>query len=457
MAQITRENVGLLTDKITVTLNKEDYYPAFEKALKTYSKQARIPGFRPGMVPMPVVKKMYGSSVFTDEILRTVEKEINQYLTQEQPDIFGQPLPLDENADTLRNLDMNLPGDYAFGFEIGLRPAFSPASLSSAVINRRKVLVTDEMVDEEVKRLQNRYGNMKEPETVDQDDNVLNVHFAEVDADGNPVEDGIAKDNSLLVKYFAEAVRPQLIGLKKDDSIVVVLNDAFEEKEREWIMGDLGLEHTEGAGDKSFRITITKIGLVETRELNEEFFEQLFPGKAIATEAEFRAAIKADVEAYWLSQGRNQIQDEIYHYLVDHTQMEFPEVFLKKWIMSGGEKQKTAEEAEKEYPSFINSLKWTMISDRLIGENNLQVQPDELRAFATQQMMGYMGITQIDDSTAWLNSYVDRMMQDRKYIDKTYNDLLTNKLFTWAESQVQYKDTEVSREEFEQHTHHHHH
>src|SRR5437867_2787759 len=119
MATVTRENIGFLNDKLNVKISKEDYYPSFEKAIKDYSKKANIPGFRKGMVPAGVIKKMYGSSIFYDEVVKVVEKEMHNYLKTEKPDIFAQPLPM--NAD-LRNLDMNNPQDYEFPFEIGLKP-----------------------------------------------------------------------------------------------------------------------------------------------------------------------------------------------------------------------------------------------------------------------------------------------------------------------------------------------
>src|SRR5260221_361714 len=119
MATISRENIELLNDKLTVNLNKQDYMPSFEKSLKTYAKNANIPGFRKGMIPSGLIKKMYGQSVFTEEVLRTVEKELNEYMTKEKLDIFAQPLPYENDS---RQLDMNKPEDYAFAFEIGLKP-----------------------------------------------------------------------------------------------------------------------------------------------------------------------------------------------------------------------------------------------------------------------------------------------------------------------------------------------
>ena len=148
MATVTRENIGLLNDKITVKVAKEDYLPSFEKALKNYSKQANMPGFRKGMVPAGLIRKMHGQSVFVDEVLRTVEKNLSDFMVNEKLEIFAQPLPLPENDS--RQLDFNSPNEYAFAFEVGLKPDFKVADLSAASLPFHKITVTDEMVDEEV-------------------------------------------------------------------------------------------------------------------------------------------------------------------------------------------------------------------------------------------------------------------------------------------------------------------
>lgn len=458
MATVQRINVAPLLDHVVVTLQKEDYYPSFEKALKTFSKQANIPGFRKGMVPTGVIKKMYGTSIYSDEVLKTVEREVNAYMEKERPDIFGQPLPTEDNNATVLSLNMNQPGEHSFTFEIGLRPAVVPAALTEATLERPVIQVEESVVDEEIERLRSRYGNMKEPETVEQDDTLLNIAFAEIGADGNLVEGGKThQSENIPVKYFAEAVRPQWMGLKVGDALTFTLAEAFEDKELDWVLDELKLAAE--AAQLRFVMTISKIGWVEKRALDEEFFNQLFPGKAIATEAEFRQAVTEDIQSYWVSQVRGKLQDDIYHYLLDNTSLEFPEDFLKRWMVQGSEKKKTPEEAEKEFPSFRNQLKWSMISDYLIDQNNLHVEMEELREYAKRQMMSYMGVTTLDESNAWLDSYVDRMMQDKKYIDENYHRLLTEKLFTWAESQVQYKDVPMTAEAFQESVkaHHHHH
>ncbi len=163
MANVTKEHIGNLHDKLTVKVSKEDYYPSFEKAIKDYSKKANIPGFRKGMVPPGMVKKMYGASIFYDEIIKVVEKEIQEYLTKEKPEIFAQPLPMESD---MSKLDMSNPADYDFPFEIGLKPEVSVDDLSKAKPSLYKVKVTEEMVDEEIEKLVTKHGDMKDAETV---------------------------------------------------------------------------------------------------------------------------------------------------------------------------------------------------------------------------------------------------------------------------------------------------
>lgn len=454
MATVLRENIGLLHDKLTVKLSKDDYYPSFEKSIKEYSKKANIPGFRKGMVPTGMVKKMYGASVFYDSVIKEVEKEIQKYLTTEKPDFFAQPLPMTTD---LRNLDMNEPADYEFPFEIGLKPEVPTDGLTTASFTFYKVKVTDEMVNEEIERLQQRHGKMLDPETVTSAENVLNVNFIESDAEGNPVHEGVTKDNSVLVKYFKPEFRKQLMDKKKDDSITLQLNNAFEEKEREWIIGDLGLnKEDESSADKYFKMTITKVGLVEERELNEEFFKEALPGKEIKTEEEFRNALREEIQKHWDAQSRVQLHDQIYHGLLD-APIQFPEEFLKRWLQKGGEKEKSEEEVEAEFPSFTNQLKWTLISDKIIKENNLEVTQEELRENMKKEILQYFGQMNMDGDTSWIESYIDRMMKEEKQVDASYRRLITDKLFNWAEGQVNHQEKAVAAEELTamQHNHQH--
>ena len=170
-----------------------------------------------------------------------------------------------------------------------------------------------------------------------------------------------------------------------------------------------------------------------------------------------KAAIKEEIQQYWDAQSKNQLQDQLYHYLIDETKMEFPADFLKRWLQTGGEKPKTAEEAEAEFPSFSNQLKWTLISDKLVQDNKLQVTNEELRESMKVEIMRYFGSMNLGDDTSFLESYIDRMMKDEKQVDASYRRLITDKLFSWVEAQVKPKEKEVTGEELNGMMHNHHH
>ncbi len=369
MATVTRENIGTLNDKITVKIAKEDYLSSFEKSLKNYSKTASLPGFRKGMVPSGLIKKMHGQSVFTDEVLKTVEKELTKYMVDEKLDIFAQPLPLAENDAS--QLDVNNPAEYTFGFEVGLKPEFSIADLTKEKITQYKIEATEEMINQQVERLQKAYGKKKDPEGKEDDD-----------------------DN------------------------------------------------------------------IEKAEVNEELFKMVYPAKELTNEADFRAEIKKEIEAYWQEQSKNQAQHEIYHRLLDHSNITFPENFLKRWLENNGEQQKTPEEVEKEFPGFVNQLKWSLINEKIAKDQSIEVKPEDLKEFAKKQLFGYMGMQAMGEEQPWLEEYLNKMMQDRKFVEDAFHRLQTEKIFDWAESQVQKEEKSISVDDFtkmtQEHQHHHH-
>lgn len=451
MASVVTENLGNLHQKIVITVIPEDYKAGFEKSIKKYAATANIPGFRKGMVPAGLVKKMYGQSVFTEEIIKQAEQKLYNYLQEEKLDIFAQPLPLQTEA---FNPDMNNPKDYNFEFEIGLKPNFSPA-ISNFSGTKYAIAVTDEMIAEDIERMQTRYGKMLDFETIENEDNVLNVQFEEVAEDGTIIENGINKTNSVLVKYFTANYITELKGKKVNDTILLNTADAFEPKETEAILADLGL--AKETANKQFKVTITKIGGVEKAPLNEELFLAAYPNQEIKKEEDFKATVKAEIEKVFESQSSNQLHDQLYHHLLDNTTIEFPEAFLKRWMQIGGEKKKSAEEVEAEFPSFINSLKWTLITDQLCKDNKITVEQEDIKAFAKNQLFSYMNMGALDDSQPWVEEYANRMMKDKKFVEDSFYRIQTDKLFKAVEAQITPKSESISFEEFSKKLHHHHH
>ena len=447
MAQINREQIAPLHEKITVTVSPADYNASYEASLKKYAKSANIPGFRKGMVPVGVVKKMYGASVFTEEVLRSIENGLTEYLQKENLSYLGQPLPEDDNDPSLFNHAE--PKDYSFTFEVGLRPSFSIPDIASANTTLHLVEATEEMVNEEIDRISRRLGKMTEPETVSNADDVLNVSFQPSDAEGNVEEGAEKKDNSLLLNYFSPATQETLKGKKKDEAVVLQLNSAFEEKEREWIAGDLGLDKT-NADDlaKNFKMTINKIAFVEKRPMDEAFFKDALPGKEITTEDAFRNEIRSQIEAYWKTQGQHLLEHELFHVLSEQTPMEFPENFLKKWLLKSSEKEQTIETVEAEFPAFLNQLRWTLVSNEIGTQNNLQVSREEIMDSMRQQLMGYFGSMNLGGNYDWLDSYVDRMMADKQQVENAYQRVFSSKVLEWAGKQANPVEKKVTATEF---------
>jgi len=461
MATVTQENLGLQHEKITIQLSKEDYLPAVDKALKTYSKKASVPGFRAGMVPLPVIRKMYGQSVFSDEVLRVAGAKLEEYLIEQKAEIFARPIPAE--GQPALNFDVNHPLDYTFEFEIGTRPHFDIPLLSgSETVPLHRVIVSDEMLKEELEKLQYKAGEMYEPETVTCEDNVLNVVFDESDKNGDIIEGGIKKENSLLVKYFTPGLQQELMGKKVGDRIVFNLAGTFNEKLLPAIVKDLGMDPADPAtSQKSFSMAIEKVGLIEKMTLGKEMFEKIYPGRNIETEEEFATLLKEEIERYWEAQSRTRLHNELFEKLVHETPIQMPVKFLKRWMSVSGESYKSPEEVEKEYGTFDHQLRWQLITDKVIADNKIEVDKEELEDAARMQIMSYFSQqghmpTMSDD---WFEPFIEKQLADQKFVGELQNKIITDKLFYVLEQKVNLQEKLVSLDEFIKlpSSHHHHH
>jgi|688.fasta_scaffold16195_9 trigger factor len=461
MSSVTQENIAKYHERIIVSLSKEDYMPEIDKSLKTFSKNAQIPGFRKGMVPVGIVRKMYGASIFSEEIMKLASKNLEDYLIQNKFEIFGRPI---QGANQKPyNFDINNPSDYTFEFEIGTKPAFDIPFLSgSATIPLYKVSVSDSILQEEIEKLQYKAGEMKDPESVTTEDNVLNVVFTECDTDGNAIVGGIQKDNSLLVKYFTQSLQEQLMGKKAGDFILFNLQATFDEKLLPAIMKDLNLDaQDEAARNKNFKLGITKVGLIEKAELNLATFEKIYPGREIETEEKFRETLRSEMEQYWSTQSRTFLHNELFERLVHETPIELPINFLKRFMSIGGEKYVAPEEVEKQFGNFDHQIRWELISSELVQQFGIEVTKTDLETAARMQVMSYFGqhgeMPSMD--AEWLDPFIEKQLADKKFRGELENKIITDKLFWAIEQKVNLQETEVSVEEFVKIpvSHHHHH
>lgn len=453
MATINRENIGLLNDRISVKVNKEDYFPSFEKELKQISKEANLQGFRKGMVPLGLVKKMHGQSVFTQEVIKSVEKGLTEYLKNEKLNLFGDPIP--ENNHSL-SIDMNKPDEYQFDFEVGIKPDIDLTPvLDQFTFTRYKITTEEKDITGEIEKLQKKAGERKEKESVSSDDDILKLKFQPVDAEGKAEEGKEVKEEQILVSYFSPKLKEGLQGKKKGDVIHTSLSEAFEEKEREWILKDWKMEEDEA--NQPYEMTIDLVEEIIPKALSEEFYNEVFPGSGIKTEEEFRERVKQDDEAYWKKEVNNRLDHDMFEKLVHDTPIELPEVFLKKWMKQDGKEPKSEEEVARAYPQFEHEMRWNLISGKIIEDNELDVTPEELQQSFRERLMGYFGFTEDPAQNEKLDELVANMMQNQKTVEDTYRNRLTNKLFDWLRSKATLEEKEVTAEEFSKIPHNHHH
>ncbi len=458
MATVTRENIGTLHDKITVKLTKEDYMPSFEKSLKQYAKTANIPGFRKGNVPSGMVKKMYGQSIFGDEVLRAAGSKLEEYLKNEQVSIFAQPMVM-PNEKPL-SLDMNAPIDVDFAFEVGVKPEFEISAIKNkAALTKYKVAIADKMVDDETERITKRYGNAETQPEVTSKDDIIYSKYELCDAEGNVAAESKMVEDTVLLEKLPAKLQEMLMGKKNEESFVIRPADVCTAEELEGFMKDPLKEGVEAANNY-YKFTLTRVAKLQPRELNEELFAQIFPNDEIKDVAAFKERLRAELSKEYDRVSRERLHNEIYEMLVHNTSFELPVPFLKRWLKEGGEKAKSETEVENEFGGFDHQLRWTLISDKLIIENGISVSIEEVKEHIKAQVLGYFGMG-ADGDAPWLDSYMQKVLKDDKTMDETYRRLLFEKLFTFLETQFSIAEQEVSEEEFyklpDAHAAHHHH
>lgn len=436
MATITRSNIGKLHDKLSVTITKADYAPAFEKSLKSYSKNVNIPGFRKGMVPAGMVKKMYGKSILIDEILKTANKEVENFLQTEKPEIFAQPLAM-----PIESLDVDLDnmGDFNFDFEIGLKAAFEiPILNQKGSVTKYNIAIDDSLIDIEIENIQKRAGTVENPETIELDSDIV---YSTYTIGEETFEDVVTLEKSPAP--LKEVLKGQKVGFTQEIALNTLPEATLSEMAANVFKKDLA-----SLKDKTATFNLTKIGRIQPKEIGPELFNDVFQGKDIQDEATFRALLKEEIGKEGARLTNEKLQNDIFEALVHETEIELPTDFLKAWIKRGGEETKTDEEVAAEYPAFEHQLRWTLISDKLIKEYGINVTMDEVLADLKAKVLTYFGVEEGGEEPEWIAEYMSKMMKDSKTIDENYRRILFDKLFEKIAETISPAEQEVSGEEF---------
>lgn len=432
---ISREQVDALNAVVTVAISKKDYADNVEKVLADYRKNANIPGFRKGQVPMSLIQKQYGKAVLVDEVNKLLQSSLNDYLVEEKLDILGNPLPkITEDF----NWDKD---DFTFEFELGLAPEFSVDLAAKSKVTKFEIVADDKMLDEQVERIQKQYGKMIPQDKVSEDDNIRGTFTNE--------EKGINNSTVITLDIFNDKkVAKKFIGKKVGDVVSLDTKGLFDDDHK--LMDYLKVDHDDVHGlDIEVAFTIEEINAIEKAELNQELFDKLFGEGVVTSVDEVKAKIKEDAEAQFAQQADQKFLNDVIENLIETTKFELPSTFLKKWIQTVGENPLSTEQAEEEYAKSEKGLRYQLIENKIIADNNLQIQFEDLKAHTAgliKQQMAQFG--QLNPSDEEVEGIVARVLSNQEEVKRLSEQVMSEKMLDLFKEKVNAKAKKVNYQEF---------
>jgi trigger factor len=442
---ITKTNIDDLNAVIKLQIVKEDYESRVNDILKNYRKKANINGFRAGKVPMGVIKKMYGTPVLADEINKILSEELMKYIRENELNIMGEPLP---NETDQKAINWEKDTEFEFSFDIGLSPEYTLNLSKKDKIKFHKIIVDEKMIENGVEMHTRRFGSNNPAEKVEEKE-LLKGNFAQVDADGNLVEDGIVSENvAMSLEYMKdEDAKKKFIGAKKDDAVVFNPTKAFENKSDIASMLNISKEEVETL-DSDFQFTISEITNFVNAELNQELFDKVFGEGTVSSEEEFKAKIKEDIEKQLENDSDYKFLIDAKAKLVKKSKIELPETFLKRWIVATN-KEMTTEQVETDFANYSDEFKWQLIKTKLVQENDLKVSQEEVIEFAKKQaLMQFQQYGMMDVPEEYLENYAKQMMENQDEQRKIYERKADDKVVEFLKEKVKLEEVEMTTEEF---------
>lgn len=432
---ITKENIDALNAVVKVEISAADYQDKVTKILRDYRKKADIPGFRKGQVPMGMVKKQYGKSVMIDEVNKMLQESLNNFLVEEKLDILGNPLPKMQDDFSWES------ENYAFEFELGLAPEFEVNLDAKKKITQYIIIADDELLNKEIENIQKRFGKLVSKEAVEEGNNVTGTFINE--------EKALDKKSTIELDTIKGKVnQKKFIGKKVGDVIVLKTKGLFDDEHK--LMSALGLSHDEIHGlDIPLTFTIEEINITELAKLNQELFDKVFGSGIVKSEEELRAKIKEDSEKQFSTQADQQLLNTITEYLVENTIFDLPAEFLKKWLAVSGEKPMTPEQATEEFNKSEKGLRYQLIEGKILKDNNLQINFEELKDFAKGFIKAQMAqYGQLNPKEKELDDIAQRILGNQDEAKRLREQLASHKLLNFYKERMTFKVKEVNYENF---------
>ncbi|MCB0465652.1 MAG: trigger factor, partial [Aequorivita sp.] len=397
-------------------------------------KNANIPGFRKGHVPMGMVKKQYGKAVLVEEVNKLLQDALHKFLTEEKLDILGNPLPKNESE---INWDAD---DYSFEFELGLAPEFN-VDLKGKEVLQYKIIADDKMLDNQVKTIRKQYGKLISKKEVEKGDEITGTFTS--------TEKEIEKKTTLSTEEITGKKQLEsLIGAKVGDTVALKTKGMFADDHDN--QKYLGVSHDDAHGlDIEVSFKIEEVNKREMAELNQELFDKLFGEGVVTSEEELKAKIKEDAEGQFAQQSDQKLLNDVVDSLIENTKFNLPDTFLQRWIAMSGEKRLSEEDAKAEYERSEKGLRYQLIEGKLRADNKLQVTFEELKDYSKNMIKAQMAqFGQTNPTDEELESITARILSNKEEVERLSEQLNTSKLLNFFKENAKLKTKEITYDKF---------
>jgi len=442
---IVRKDLDQNNAVITLRIEKADYTENVDKKLRETRKKANIPGFRPGMVPVGLIKKMYGKAMVAEEINKLVSDSLYNYIRENNVNLLGEPLPSETEQPVI---DFDTQEDFVFVFDLGIAPEFDVELTKKDKVAHYTIAVSDEMIDNQVKSYTGRYGKYIQEDVVEEKD-MLKGELLEM-ADGKVNESGIkVQDATLTAAYMKDDAQKALfVGAKKGDIVTFNPTKAFENETEISSMLKISKDAAKTI-ESDFQLKIESITRYHESEINLELFDKVYGEGTIKSEEEFRAKIKENVQ-------ENLKADTDYKFGLDakamlvkkYNDLAFPDAFLKRWVLSSNENI-TPETLEEDFPKMIENLKWQLIKNKLERTNDLKVESADVDGYARKMakaQFAQYGMIGMDDEI--VANYAKDMIKKEETLRNIMDSVMEEKVLAIVKDAVKLEDKEITSEDF---------
>ena len=444
---VSLQNIDKVSALLTVKLEKADYQEKVDKALKSFRQKAQMPGFRKGMIPMSLIKKMYGKSVLAEEVNKLLSETVFKYIQDNKVNILGEPLP---NEDKQPAIDFDTMEEFEFLFDIALAPEFKAEVNADDKVDYYDIEVSDEMVDNQIKAYTQRNGKYEKVDAY-ADKDMLKGLLAELDENGNTKEGGIQVEGAVMMPAYMKNEEQKAIfaNAKVNDVLVFNPHTAWEGNPAE--LASLLKVDKEAATEvkSNFSFQVEEITRFVEGELNQEIFDQVFGEGVVKTEEEFRAKVKEAIAKQFVADSDYKFLLDLRKVLMDKVgKLEYPDALLKR-IMRANNPDKDEKFVEDNYDKSIEELTWHLIKEQLVKANEIKVEQQDIVNMAreaTRAQFAQYGMLNIPDEL--VENYVKEMLKKKESVDGLVNRVVETKLTDAIKPQVTLVHKSISAADF---------